>query len=343
MKLVLRFLLILRKLISIFRHRWDQSTRRLWYIFRLVRSRILFQPPKKAEIRQTVDYRPPKSPTTVICTSRFLPPSIPVVGGDTQITSPIPISIQVPQPRTLNPEDTIYETHENYSRERLGIDPEGGSPVLGSSGSAAYWHEPEPIHAILPSHQEDHASPVTPPRSPSQYSYRSASQYSIYRSLSYDPHHSPPNLNGAEAAARQYLDGSQSPRCSSPVASVHPPSVKAFRASQVYRASRPISQVRRLPPMRNTLRRRVVFSTPAPTHQSIHNVPPELLRPESRTSGSIHRDRPGMAVDLGPVLPASPRDRLRPMIGIDRYEKEVVIEDILHTHVSPPVTTEYVR
>ena len=282
----------------------------------------------------------------------FPPPPTPLAGGDNRFTSPTPISVHQ-RIRALNPEDTVYETHESYSREHLDVDPEGGRPILGSHDSANDQNEPEPIHAIPPPPREYHASPVIHSRLPSQYSHRSASQYSVYlppsqysRHLpSQHPYHSPPNLTGAEQAAREYLDGSQSPRCSSPVSSVYPPSVAASAASQVYRASRPAFQVRRLEQIRNTPRRRVGLSAPTLTHQNAHDVPPVLPQPEARASGSIHSDRPSTAVSFGPTLPVPQKDRLRPMVGIDRYEKakKVVIEDIVHSHVCPPVTTEFVR
>ena len=355
MELALRFLLFLRKLAYFLRHRWGQSTRLLWYIFAFVRSRIFPKDPRETDkLRRDVEYRPAKPPTKVICASRFPPTLTPIAGGDTPITSPIPASIQVRQPRTSSHEDAACETHENHSQERSNVDPMGGGLIVGSPDSTGYRREPEPIHAILPPHREDSASPIIPFRPPSQYSYRSTSQYSVHRSPSQysrrppsqHPYHSPPNLNGAEAAAREYFDGSQSPRCSSPVPSVYPPSVAAAGASQVYHASRPISQVRRLQQMRNPPRRRVEFPTVAPNHHGIHDPPPELPRPESRTSGSIHRHRPDAKVtDPGHVLQAPSKGKLRPMVGIDRYEKQkaIVIEAVVNLHIASPVTTQFTR
>jgi hypothetical protein len=145
-------------------------------------------------------------------------------------------------------------------------------------------------------------------------------------------------LNGAEVAARGYAHPSS--RCSSPA-----PSIVASVTSQVYHASRPASRVRRPSPMRNTSHRRARSSTPASARQSVHDAPPELPQPDSQTSESIHRGRPSTAVSFGPILPAPSKDRLRPMIGIDRYEKHkmVVVEDVINPHVFPPVTAQFMR
>lgn len=73
------------------RERWDLSTRRLWYIFAFIGSRILPQRPKKGdETRRNIEHRPTKPSTTVICTSRF-PPLAPTItptasGGDSPTT-----------------------------------------------------------------------------------------------------------------------------------------------------------------------------------------------------------------------------------------------------------------
>ena len=99
--------------------------------------------------------------------------------------------------------------------------------------------------------------------------------------------------------------------------------------------------------MRNTPRRGGRSSTPASARQSVQNVSSEPPQAEPRRSESVRRDRPSTAVSFGPALPApSPlADRLFPMVGIDRYEKQkqVVVEDLVYPHVSPPVTTEFVR
>lgn len=351
MELALQFLLFLRKLISHFRHRWNQSTRRLWCIFALVRSRILSQRPNtRAKIPRNVEYRPAESLTTVICASQFPPSPTLIAGGDTP-TSTLPTpgltSIQVRQPETVNPEDTVYETHENYNREHLDADPVGGRPILQATGMSLSLSTPSCFHSeritpFLPS--LSNPPPQDPYRSTLQHpAYRSPSQFA-YHPPPQHPHHTPLNLDGAEVAARNYLDGSRSPRCSSPVASIYPRPVAAAGASQVYHASRPISQVRMLQQMRNPPRRRVEFPTSAPTHQGVRN-PREFPPPEPRTSGSIHCHRPDATTKPGRVLPAMSKGSLRPMVGIDRYEKHkaIVIEASINSHVSPPVTIQFVR
>ena len=375
MELTVRFLLFLRKLLSFFHKRWDQSIRRLWYIFAFVRSRILSQHPKKRdEARRRIEHRSEKPPT-VICASRLPHPLTPIPGGDTPIASPI--SIQVRHPTILSPADTVDESHENHNSGHLGIDGyflEASGPISRSPDSASYRHEPESIHVILPPHREDYTSnsPVTPSRPLSENSYhptsqhpgyRPPSQYSGYRPSSQYSHpppsqhsyRSPAYLDGAEAAARGYHKAPPSTRSTSPALSVHAPSVRAPSvyapsftgsvASHVYRASRPTARVRRPLPTRNPSQQGARSSTPASARQSVHNAPPELPQPEPRTSGSIHRDRLSMGVSFGPVSPVTPKDRLRPMIGIDRYEKhkEVVIEEVFNPYVSPPVTTQFVR
>ena len=357
MELALRFLLFLRKLITFFHKRWDQSTRRLWYIFALIRSRVFPKSPKKRdEICRNVEPRLAKPPTTVICASGFppRPPLTPIAGGDTPIASPAPTSIQfqIRRPTVLDPEDTVNEAYENPSGEHLGVDGyflQGSRPILRSLESPTYHHEPESIHVAPPLHQEGHGShpPVIPSRPISQYSARSASQISVYRPQSEYSIHPPSvhsnrsHLNGAEVAARGYLHAPPPQGRSSPTHSI-----AGSVSSRVYRASRPKTRVQRPTPMRNTSKRRDRSSTPASTRQSVHAPPPMPTRPASRASG--HRDRPSTTVSFAPASsdpPSSdpPIDSLRPMVGVNRYEKKVVIEDIIHSHVSPPVTTEFVR
>ena len=353
MELAIRLLLFLRKLITFFHKRWDQSTRRLWYIFALVRSRILPRSPKERnEIRKSVEYRPVKPPTTVICASKLPPPLTPIPGGDTPIASPTPISIQVRHPTISSPRDAVYESHDGPSRGFLDVDGyflEGSGPISRSPDSPTFHHEPEHIHVALPPHQEDYDSysPVIPSRPISQYSAGSGSQYETYRPQSQFSVRPPSqysnrsHLNGAEAAALGYLNAPPLPRRSSPA-----PSIRSV-SSHVYRASRPKTRVARPSPMRNTSKHRARSSTPASPRHSVHDVPPEPPQPDSRTSGSIHRnrERPSTTVSFVPPLPDPPKDSLRPMVGVDRYEKvkKVVIEDKIHSHVCPPVTTEFVR
>ena len=241
-------------------------------------------------------------------------------------------------PTILNPADIVDETHEDHDNGYLGADGyfvEGGRPI-SRSDSGSYHHEFESIHVVVPPHREDHVStsPVVPSRPSSQYSYRPPSQYS-YRSPQY--------LDGAEVAARGYINAPLSTRSSSPALSVRPPSVAGFVASHVYHASRPTSPVRK--PSLNASRREAMSSTPASARQSVHNAPPEISQPRPRSFESIRHDHSGMAADFSPVSPAPPKDGLRPMMGIDRYEKHkaVVIQDVINRHVSSPVTTQFAR
>lgn len=334
------FLLFLGKLVSFFNEKWGQTTRRLWYIFAFLRSRFSSRQQKKgAEIRRGVEPRPVNPPTTAICASRLPPTTLtPIVSGDTPvISSRTPVSIQVRKATILDPEDPLYETQEDHSPDHLGVDghhPEGSSAISRSHNPTGHHGEYEYAHATLPQGREDPTSsslviPSRPnSRPPSRHSHRPPSEYS-YRSPSY--------LTGAEAAAQGYLHGPPSPGPSSVAGSV---------ASQVYRAPRPTTRVRMPSPMRNTSRRRARPATPVSGHQSVHEVPPEvpaLSQTEPRISISIHHGPRSTVVSIGPAT--NPRGRLRPMIGVDRYEKHkiVVIEDAIKTHVFPPVTTQFVR
>lgn len=124
---------------------------------------------------------------------------------------------------------------------------------------------------------------------------------------------SPSYMNNPEAAARGYLNAPPSSTCSTP---------------------RPTVEVRR-------------STTPASVRQSAHNAPPELLQPESQTSVSTHSDHHSVTVSFGPALPTlESGDRLRPMIGIDRYEKQKqkrMVINVINPCVFPPVTTHFVR
>ena len=293
MELILRFL---EKLISFFRKRWDQSIRRLWYIFAFVRSRISSQCPKERdEVRRSIEHRAAKPPTVVSCPTRFPPPITPTASDNTFIASPTVISTQVRQPTIQNPPDTVHETRKNHCNGHLGINGyflEESGPNSSSPNPASHHHEPQPIHIVLSPHREDHTSnsPVMPSRPPS-----------------------PSYLSNAEAAARGYLNPPPSPTCSTP---------------------KPVIQARR-------------SSTPASVLQNAHNAPPGLLQPESRASAPIHSDCHSAAVSFGPALPTlESGDRLRPMIEIDRYEKQKqkrIVFNVINPCVFPPVTTQFVR
>ena len=324
------FLLFLRRLVSFFRKRWDRSTRGLWYIFVSLRSRFSFQHPKKRdEIRRSIQSRPANPPATMICASRLPPQTTPIAGGDTPvITSPTSISSRVRQPTVSNHEDTLYETHEDHSTGHQGVDSyflEEGRQVSRSPDSTGDYSRPPSRYSHRQSHYVGH-------RPPSQYSQRPSSEYS-YRS--------PLHPDDAEAA----IHTSPSSRLSSPAHS-RPLSIAGCVTSQAYRAPGSTTRVRRPSPMRNMSQRRGRSSTPASARQGVHEVPPEvppLPHSVSQTSVFNHPDLHDTAVSFGPIQ--NPEGRLRPMIGIDRYEKhnQVVIETVIHTHVFPPVTTEFVQ
>ena len=367
------FLQFLWNLISLFRKRWDQSTRRLWYIFALLRSRISPQHPKKNESQRRIEPRPAKpSSTTVICASQFPtgPELVPIPGGGTPfIASPEPtVSVQIRRPTILDTENDLYESHENQSASNLNVD----GFVLGQSGSISRPHdvedhndEPEPIRIFAPHYQEGFTSnhPVIPPRPdsipPSESSYRSTSQYTAhrpYRPGSQYSHHiseysvrTLPKLHSAEAAARGFAPASPSLRSPSPAQSIRAPSITG---SVIYRASRPFSRVRKPAPMKGALGSgpalRFRLSTPASARHGIEEVPrdiPELPQPDPRTTGSVHGDRDNEVVNFYPPSAPPPDGKLRPMIAIDRYEKQklAIIADDLQEHIGLPVTTQFVR
>lgn len=88
--------------------------------------------------------------------------------------------------------------------------------------------------------------------------------------------------------------------------------------------------------------------TRTPAHQSVNGSSAEfseLPRSRSPTIKSAHGVCFNGAVDFGSSPPPPPLGRLRPMIGIDRYEKhgKVIVEDVVSTHVCSPVTTQFVR
>ena len=370
------FLQFLRNLISLFRKRWDQSTRRLWYIFVLLCSRFSPWHPKKNESRRRIEPHPAKpsstSSTTVICASQFPtgPKLTPIPDGHSTpfIASPQPtVSVQIRRPTILDTEDDLYESHENQTAGKLDFD----GFVLGQSGSISRSHdvedhndEPEPIRIFTPHYQEGFTSnhPVIPPRSdsiaPSESSYRSTSQYTAQRPyrpgsqysrrLSEYSVRSLSNPNGAEAAARGFTSASPALRPPSPAPSRAPSSAD----SVVYRASRPVSRVRKPAPMKNAPRSRPKLrarsSTPASARHSINEVPPDvpvLPQPDPRTTGSVYGEPHSKVVNLYPSSVQPPGGKLRPMIAIDRYEKQkdTIIVDDLREHICLPVTTQFVR
>ena len=360
------FLLLLRNLVTFFRKRWNQSTRRLWYIFAFLRSRFSSRHPKKrGENRRSTEFRPVKpSPTAsaVICASRMPTsgPLSPIVGGNTPvIASPTPISIQVRQPTILNSEDSPDEYHENNTGH-LDVDGSflgGSKPFSRLPDFPGYQDEPDPIHTVLPPNREELTSnpPVASSRPiPGPSSYRPPSHNAGYRPWSQYSHHqsedysfrSPLHPTGAEAAARGYIPRTPSPRPPSLAQSARPPSIAGSVVSHVYHASKRAGRVRRPSPMSNAPRLRNRSRTPASVRQGVHEAPPDVHVPEPpqpESTGSVHRDRNSAVVGFGPL--PQPEGRLRPMIEIDRYGKheKVTVEDKINEVICPPVTTHFPR
>ena len=84
--------------------------------------------------------------------------------------------------------------------------------------------------------------------------------------------------------------------------------------------------------------------TPSLIYQGVHDarldVPiPGHPQPESQSLGSVH------SVSFDPSLSPLPKGKLRPMVGVDRYEKHkmVTVEKVVKKHVCPPVTTQFLR
>jgi len=164
MELTLRsFLLLLRRLVSFLHRRWDQSTRRLWYILSFVRSS---RHPKGDATRRSTEPRPASPPPTVICASR-LPRDD---SGTPVITSPGPISAQVLHPTIPSDGDsTSYTTHEDQNTEQQGTNfLEEGRQV--SSDPVGHRDEREYTHVIVPQGREGFTSnsSATPSRSASR-------------------------------------------------------------------------------------------------------------------------------------------------------------------------------
>ena len=358
------FLQFLRNLVSLFRKRWDQSTRQLWYIFALLCSRFSPRNPKKNESRRRIEPRPAKpSSTTVICASQF--PTGPKLTPTPEPTNSE--SIQIRRPTILDTEDDLYESHENQNH----LDIDGFVP--GQSQLTSRPHdveediddEPEPFR-FPPLYDEEEFTlnyPIVPPRPdstpPSESSYRSTSQYAAQRPyrpgsqysrrLSEYSVRSLSNVHGAEAAARGFTPPSPPLRSPSLAPSARSPS---SAGSVVYRASRPVSRVMKPAPMKIAPRSRSELrarsSTPASARHSIHEAPPDvpkLPQPDSRATGSVHGDRNSEIVDFYPSSAPPPDGKLRPMIAIDRYEKQkdTIIVDDLREHICLPVTTQFVR
>ena len=175
MRLTLRnFLLLLKELALLPHKRRDKMSRRLWYIFGLLRSRSLSRhPERRDETRSNVERRPakPDDPATVISASQVPPSSTPINANDT------------PTVRVRGPtiDDTLQQSHENNGAHGLDIDHTSQNQGGPTSNSPA---------TISP----NHSGPPSRHCSPSQ-----------------SPYFSPSYLNGAEAADRGYLNVSPSP------------------------------------------------------------------------------------------------------------------------------------
>ena len=362
------FLVFLRNSVSFFRTRWAQSTRRLWSILTYLRSRSLSRYPKERDklLRSNKPRPVNPSPTTVICASRLPPPLTPIVGDEAPvIASPTHISIEVRQPTILTSESSPGQSHEN-STGHLNTDGYflGGSRPL--SRSPGCHDELEPIDEFPPQSREGFtsSSPVTPSRttsrSSSRISHNPVWQYAPELRTGYRPwsrrqpsEHSScslSNLDGAEAAAREYLPRALSPRPPSLALSVRPPSDASSVASHVHRASRPAGRVRRPSPMSNAPRRRDRSQTPTSARQSVHGAPPDVHiteppQSESRTTASVRRGRTSVAVSFGSLPAPKPEDNLRPMLEINRYakDKRVVVSNAINKHVCPTATTQFLR
>ena len=343
MRLTLRpFLLLLRDLVLLCRKRWGQITHRLWYIFGFLRSRFLSRcSERKDEIRPSAERRSAKSsPTTVICASQLPPQLTSIAGGDTpQVVideSPaIPIAVRRP---TID--NTPQEYHENNGADSPDVNDyklSESEPISRSPDTAPRYDEPDPIEGAFSQNREESTSnsPVTPSRNnarPPSRSHRPASLHA--------EHH----LGLPSEPQSSHRPLSESGYHSPPYQSSRPPSVTSSTSSRVYRASGPFTPVRTPHPITDAPRRRNRPHTPASTRQEVHEEPldaPELREVVPQTSGFSHHDRSATARPRPSTTP--PGGGLRPMLGINRYEKnrKVTIEETSEIHVLPPVTTEF--
>ena len=249
----------------------------------------------------------------------------------------------------LDPGDPLYEVQVNYSTDHLGVDGylDGSGAISRSHNPPDHHDEHEHTSIILPQNGEDYTSdsPVAPSRPHYWHypEYRSQPQH--WCPPSEHSYCSPSYLKGAEADARGHLHSPPSSKPSSHARS-RPPYIVGSVTSLVYRASRPSARVRRPSPMRNRSLSRDGSSTSVSIRQSVHGILPEvpsLPRSQYRTFVFVHPDPQSATTSFGP--PPNPKDRLRPITGINRYEKHknVVIGNKVHPHVFPPVTTTFVQ
>ena len=305
MELTLRyFLSLLRRLVSYLRRRWDQSIRRLWYIFSFVRSRFSSRHPKgDVVIRRNIESRRANPPPAVICASR-LPPGD---SGTPVITSPGPIPTQVRQPTISSDSDSLsYATLEDQTTEHRGVDDhhleEGRQVQLDSAG---HRDESESTHVVLPPPIITSPTPIPIRRlrtlGPGDPLYETEENYSNDHS----------GVDGYRLAASGTISKSNSNQDENEHTHIVPQNEDITDSPVIpsLPISRPHSQ----------------YSRSQPHHAG---YPPPWQH--SQPLPSMYR---------------APNDRLRPMIGIDRYERRelVVVENEINEHILPPVTTQFVR
>lgn len=137
---------------SFSRNRWDQSIRRLWHIFVLLRSHFSPQnPERRANLRRAVGSPPTNSGSpTVICACQLPPTPIPIAGGD----APVVVSLmsdptQIRQATIPDPETTSDKSHENGNTDPLGhVDADGGRPFSSLQRQTCLIHV-EPPHCKI--------------------------------------------------------------------------------------------------------------------------------------------------------------------------------------------------
>lgn len=99
------------------------------------------------------------------------------------------------------------------------------------------------------------------------------------------------------------------------------------------------------PPTPASVRPSVHMAPPDPPDVSVPPDVPELPRPESRTTESVQGDRISVTVSSDQLPASQLKGVLRPMFGIDRYEKhkEVIIEETDREYITAPVTVYFTR
>ena len=154
------FLLFLKDLISLSRKRWDQLTRRLWYIFALLRSPFSPRHPKEGDNFPRITGSPQirSSQPTVICPSQLPQWTLALIaGGDPPaIASPAP-SIAIRQATILDIEDAVDKSGEHDSAGHLGVktySSEEGRPL------SSFHEETGLIDVVIPRGHHFPSAPV---------------------------------------------------------------------------------------------------------------------------------------------------------------------------------------